>query len=264
MSWLTVVYLILIPILVGMFFFNRWLDSNHFQGWLFEWMVARRLAKRFPSTEWTLFRDITLEKAGKTSQLDLVLLSKRGLFVIECKNYSGWIFGTADQRRWTQTFFRKKFYFQNPLIQNDKHVQVLAEILELAPERLTSIVLFSRRSSIRTELPGTVCQGVDPLVEFVEGHRDAVFTAVEVSGIRHQLEQKRLKTGRATNRQHRKNVASRNTLQPTPPPPTGAEPACPKCSTPMVKRLGKSGALAGTSFWGCSTYPKCRQRVPIS
>lgn len=35
-------------------------------------------------------------------------------------------------------------------------------------------------------------------------------------------------------------------------------PACPNCATPMVKRRGKRGAIAGSEFWGCSSYPLCR------
>lgn len=35
-------------------------------------------------------------------------------------------------------------------------------------------------------------------------------------------------------------------------------PVCPRCGSPMVKRVAKRGATAGASFWGCSQYPKCR------
>jgi len=43
-----------------------------------------------------------------------------------------------------------------------------------------------------------------------------------------------------------------------------AEPLCPECSTPMVRRKGRRGALAGKEFWGCANYPKCRATVPIN
>lgn len=33
---------------------------------------------------------------------------------------------------------------------------------------------------------------------------------------------------------------------------------CPKCSSPMVKRVAKRGPNAGNEFMGCSRYPKCR------
>ena len=35
-------------------------------------------------------------------------------------------------------------------------------------------------------------------------------------------------------------------------------PHCPVCNALMVKRLARRGVSAGSSFWGCSNYPKCR------
>jgi restriction system protein len=33
---------------------------------------------------------------------------------------------------------------------------------------------------------------------------------------------------------------------------------CPKCEGKLVKRLARNGDSAGSSFWGCASYPKCR------
>ena len=35
-----------------------------------------------------------------TSEIDVVMLHEKGVFVIESKNYSGWIFGSEEQRNW--------------------------------------------------------------------------------------------------------------------------------------------------------------------
>ncbi len=35
-------------------------------------------------------------------------------------------------------------------------------------------------------------------------------------------------------------------------------PACPDCGAPMKKRQAGRGRAAGTEFWGCTGYPKCR------
>lgn len=43
-----------------------------------------------------------------------------------------------------------------------------------------------------------------------------------------------------------------------------AVPACPRCSKPMVKRMARQGAQAGSAFWGCSEFPGCRGTRPIS
>ena len=35
-------------------------------------------------------------------------------------------------------------------------------------------------------------------------------------------------------------------------------PHCSVCNALMVKRLARRGSRSGSTFWGCSTYPKCR------
>ena len=37
-----------------------------------------------------------------------------------------------------------------------------------------------------------------------------------------------------------------------------AAPACPTCEAAMVRRMVRTGARAGASFWGCSRFPSCR------
>jgi restriction system protein len=42
-----------------------------------------------------------------------------------------------------------------------------------------------------------------------------------------------------------------------------AQPPCPKCAKPMVKRIAKAGTNAGKPFWGCPSFPSCRGTRPI-
>jgi len=39
---------------------------------------------------------------------------------------------------------------------------------------------------------------------------------------------------------------------------------CPKCESEMVLRTATKGLGAGTQFWGCSTYPRCRFTMPVA
>ncbi|WP_350617509.1 nuclease-related domain-containing protein, partial [Pseudomonas sp. HY7a-MNA-CIBAN-0227] len=69
---------------------------------------------------------------GGSTQIDHVIVSIYGIFVIETKNYKGWIFGNEKQRQWTQAFPNgRKYKFQNPLRQNYLHIKTLADLLEL-------------------------------------------------------------------------------------------------------------------------------------
>lgn len=61
--------------------------------------------------------------------------------------------------------------------------------------------------------------------------------------------------------QAKTSLAGKVAVPTSPTPPamkSDASPACPACSAPMVRRITKKGANAGSQFWGCSTYPACR------
>lgn len=67
---------------------------------------------------------------GKTSEIDLLVISKKGLLVFECKNYSGNIYGDATRNKWIQYLGKKKSYFYNPFMQNRSHAKHLKKYLE--------------------------------------------------------------------------------------------------------------------------------------
>jgi len=77
--------------------------------------IYDKLARRFPKNQ--IFRNIYLKKRnGKYTEIDLILVTQKGLFVIESKNYGGWIFGSEHNDNWTQTFRGgQKHKFYNPI-----------------------------------------------------------------------------------------------------------------------------------------------------
>ena len=40
-------------------------------------------------------------------------------------------------------------------------------------------------------------------------------------------------------------------------------PACPLCGKPMALRTARKGRNAGSQFWGCCGYPKCKGVRPL-
>lgn len=90
-------------------------------------------------------------KDGTTTEIDLVCLTSYGIFVIESKNYSGWIFGNEKQKHWTQTFENKqKFRFFNPIWQNTAHINALKEVLpEELHQQLHSLIVFSNQATLK-------------------------------------------------------------------------------------------------------------------
>ena len=67
-----------------------------------------------------VFRNVLVPKttgATNTSEIDVLMLHEKGIFVFESKNYSGWIFGSEDQFKWTCSLaggHKERFY--NPIL----------------------------------------------------------------------------------------------------------------------------------------------------
>lgn len=87
---------------------------------------------------------------NKTTEIDSILINKYGIFVIESKGYSGWIFGKENDQRWTQVIYQKKTKFYNPVLQNRNHIIHLAELLNIEDMNIfKSYIVFSNRCKLK-------------------------------------------------------------------------------------------------------------------
>ena len=87
---------------------------------------------------------------GETTEIDVLMISPKGIFVFESKNYSGWIFGSEQDEDWTQSLFCRghepqKEHFFNPVLQNKWHIKHLCELLKIKQEHVYSVIVFSDR-----------------------------------------------------------------------------------------------------------------------
>lgn len=91
---------------------------------------------------------------GETTEIDVLMICSKGIFVFESKNYSGWIFGSESQKQWCQILpvgrgRSKKRYFYNPIRQNRSHITYLKAFLgEQIP--MYSIIAFSERCTLKS------------------------------------------------------------------------------------------------------------------
>lgn len=83
------------------------------------------ILKELPD-EYYIWNDIVLQRNGYSVQIDHIVISPYGIFVIETKNYKGWIYGNDDCDKWTKTYYGRKYHFNNPVKQNHSHVKALA------------------------------------------------------------------------------------------------------------------------------------------
>ena len=96
-----------------------------------------------------ILRNVYLPKYnGETSEVDVVFITQKGIFVFESKNYSGWIFGNERNEYWTVTLPNEKNQFYNPVMQNRTHLKWMKEFVgEDIP--LFSIIVFSERCELK-------------------------------------------------------------------------------------------------------------------
>ncbi len=133
-----------------------WLESPSRKGKSGERTVANRLRQGLPE-EYIILNDVYLPLTdGTTTQIDHIVVSQYGIFVVETKTYSGWIFGNENSAQWTQSIYGKKSRFQNPLRQNYLHICALSESLGLDKSFFHSVVAFTGDCTFKTEMPANV------------------------------------------------------------------------------------------------------------
>lgn len=97
--------------------------------------LRNELEQKIPGEKRILTNLYTFKEDGTLNEIDIVLIHSTGIFVIESKNYRGYISGNRYRKEWNQTFYAKskkitnKFY--NPIYQNYGHICSLQKMLSL-------------------------------------------------------------------------------------------------------------------------------------
>ncbi len=137
----------------------------------------KRLDRRY-----AILHNVVLKtELGDTTQIDFVVLSVYGIFVLEVKNYSGWIFGSEPQELWTQVLYHEKNKFLNPLRQNYKHIKALSYILALPTSTFHSVIVFpSPEITFKTFFPSNVVRSA---YNYIRQHKSKIFTGKKIETI---------------------------------------------------------------------------------
>ena len=236
--------------LIPIFIFATVIKSAWFKGIIGEWQVNLLIKFFLDKNEYHLIKNVTLPTDDGTTQIDHIIVSKYGIFVVETKNMKGWIFGSANQKQWTQQIYKHKSKFQNPLHQNYKHVKTLEACLNAKNDSIFSVIIFIGDSTFKTKMPENV-RFARGGIEFIKSKTDIVFNTEEVASVIEQIESGRLERSYKTNRQHVKHVKEiiegKSDIK-----------ACSKCGEEMVLRKATKGKNVGNEFWGCSAFPSCK------
>lgn len=223
-----------------------------------------------------LFNCYLPAQKGKTSEVDIIMIYKSGIYVLESKNYSGWIFGNESDNTWTQTLSSgkkvHKSHFYNPIMQNQTHIKWLRELLkselnfDITP---FSLIVFSERCTLKN------ITNTNPLVKVVNRYDilkeisayDNLMGEIisdEIIDKIYALLKPYTEVDGATKQQHIDDINSKYKGKKVSASPaeqtsvTNVDTLCPRCGSKLVLRTAKKGANAGKQFYGCSSYPKCR------
>ena len=161
--------------LIPIFIFAVIIKSAWFKGVLGEWQVNLLIKFFLDKNEYHLIKNVTLPTDDGTTQIDHIIVSKYGIFVVETKNMKGWIFGSANQKQWTQQIFKYKSKFQNPLHQNYKHVKTLEACLNAKSVSIFSVIIFIGDSTFKTKMPYNV-RFARGGIEYINSKRDVAFS----------------------------------------------------------------------------------------
>jgi len=187
--------------------------SPWFKGFIGEVMVNMAARLFLNKNDYHLIKNVTIPTEDGTTQIDHIIVSRFGVFVVETKNMKGWIFGSEHQKMWTQQIYKSKHRFQNPLHQNYKHTKTLEAALELDPAKLFSVVVFVGASTFKTAMPENVTYGRG-YIRYIKSKTQVLLSEAEVQQIIQQITDGRLKPSIKTNIQHarhaREIVASKN------------------------------------------------------
>ena len=243
---------IFLVIVLKLFFW--WWNSPKQKGKRGEKLVAGRLRKGFPD-EHRIVHGIYLPPPdGTTTQIDHIVVSQYGVFVVETKTYSGWIFGDEKSREWTQSIYRKKSRFQNPMRQNYKHICALADNLGIDKSYFHGVVAFTGDCTFKTEMPPGVVYS-RRAADYIRSYNTPIIKPSQIDELDSAIAEWQGTLSEGQIKGHVANLKKRHSAV-----REGDAPRCPYCGGEMVLRKRKGD---GKSFYGCKSYPRCRGIINV-
>ena len=209
--------------------------------------VSRRL-HRLPKGAYIVLDDLMLLCGERLTQIDHIVVSVYGIFVIETKNYQGLIRGSDRTEQWVQELHGKRSVFRNPFRQNYAHILVLKELLEQRDTSLfLSVAAFSDKAVLDVETEQELVH-FSKLRKAIRRYREPVLSWEDVQYFAGTILCANIdspKARKAHLNQIETEIAYRNAAL--------RSGLCPRCGGKLLLRHGAYG-----DFYGCSRFPQCR------
>ena len=115
------------------------------------------ILRRLPKDKYNVINDVLIKHDKGTTQIDHIVVSVYGIFVIETKNYNGKIYGNDQSDNWTKSIYKNRFSFYNPIKQNYGHIKAIKNFLNLKDSsKIIGIVAFSNRATLKVHTESNV------------------------------------------------------------------------------------------------------------
>lgn len=213
-----------------------------------------KILKKLPKQDYHVINDVVLPTPYGSSQIDHIVVSPFGIFVIETKNYSGWIYGSEHGEYWTKNVYGHKYDFYNPILQNTGHITALRKNLkDYKSLPIFSIVAFSRQANLDVsiqdaivlywnQVPKVICQFEE--IKLSEEQVASIYD--EIVAINQASESIRKNHGQSIRSAKERKFEALSSG------------CCPRCGGKLVVRSGRYG-----DFYGCTNYPTCKFTTPL-
>lgn len=211
--------------------------------------LVRDIISELPG-EYFAFNDLLFESNGYSTQIDHVVVSPYGVFVIETKGYKGWILGGENSEYWTQTIYKSRHQFYNPIRQNEGHVRFLRHLLRCSANiPFIPIVVFNNTAELKVHIENHIVINRCYLIWAISQYRTPVLDKTTIDWIIKTIQQNHVVADKDALKRHKNNTKNRQYRSMN----LIGQGVCPRCGGQLVLRHGKFGY-----FYGCSNYPKCK------
>lgn len=209
--------------------------------------------------DYRVYNDLLIRDGNFTTQVDHVIISRYGVFVLETKNVHGKVYGSGNSEYWKQYLpdsgyrrygYTKEHQLRNPIWQNGGHVKSLRRLVFGNDVPVYGIVVFPSETDLFVDSEQPVLHMWD-VVPYIKQYREEVLSAEQMSYYRRRLFEV-ISTTESDRKSHLENVRRNQDRRDA----AVAAGRCPLCGGSLILRTGPYGR-----FYGCSNYPQCNYKL---
>jgi hypothetical protein len=167
--------------------------SPRFRGDIAKNRVRRILAAGLKKSRYTILNDVIIPSGGGTTQIDHLVVSRFGLFVIASQYAQGWVSGGEFQQQWKQRYLSRVSRFDNPMHRNTLQKEALQRLLKIPASKLHPIVVMVGQSGFKTPMPANLLQA-EKLISHMRKKTHQLLEGDQVDRLLKAIEEARIKS----------------------------------------------------------------------